>query len=163
MEILPVIKSDSNKNVNLYFTKTDCSRDIGFKYNVNFDSLSTKEKLKGYTFSVQKLSKTNLLLKNQGITPVTVAPNTYNPDFGKLSVIRKDAQVKFSKQRRFQTSMDPDRKHDSYADYSAIGNQIYSKKKTETRVVIPKMEKSPMGDLNLREKKQKLNLPHANY
>lgn len=138
---------------------------IGFKYNPKLESLSNKKKTVSYSFEKKSKIKTHSSnFGNVTSTDVNLGPNSYLPDFNKLSFVKKMEKVSFSKEDRFFGGNPSKTNYDTFADYSSMGFQMFSSKKNALKATFGNEKKTCQNHLPAQNNLTiKYRLPHAHF
>ena len=135
----------------------------GFSYNPNLEFSSVNRASKVHSFgSVPKNKKS----KGQALktsTPINIGPNSYHPNYKILSEIKNSANQPFTKKERDLNTHQHKNHYDSGMSYSAIGSQVLSNKRTESKISMAKATTLANNSGFLDAKMLKMSLPHANY
>lgn len=129
----------------------------------NFDVSSTQKKSLAYSFGVLKNKKNQRLFGQVGSTPASVGPNSYKPGYSVLSGVHKYPEVKFSKSPRMLQTRINYQNDSGQLNYSSIGKQVVSTKKTERNVTMVKARKDASFVGVCQKDVLKISLPHAVY
>ena len=134
----------------------------GFNYTPHFEASSLVKKSVSHSFRTGN-SKNNLSGLTGDGTPLNVGPNSYNPDYKALNEIKGIVNQKFGTAKRNLQEINGDRYFDTYVDYSSMGIQVASKKKTEREISLGKANKNTSFTGIMDRKVLKVALKHANY
>lgn len=134
----------------------------GFSYAPHFEASSLVKKSVSHSFGTSS-SKKNLTSKVVGGTPTNVGPNSYNPDYKALNEMKGIVNQKFGTAKRNLQEINGDRYFDTYVDYSSMGIQVASNKKTESEISLSKANKNNSFTGIMDRKVLKVALKHANY
>lgn len=99
-------------------------------------------------------------------TPINVGPGLYEQDVRALSTQKNDPKVSFNRTAKMSLENRMQYVHETYEEYSAIGSQVRSKKRTEGRCGFDKSDrciKPGIFKQDMSMQAPKLNLIHAHY
>ena len=142
---------------------TDGAKNPGFRYSPNHDSCSHSKRPVAHSFGSAPRRKDPLKNCLPTSTPVNVGPNSYHPNPVALHSLKAPPNQRFGKQKRVLHSIDLTRLNDSLLDYSAIGRQTDSLKKTGPAVSMGRARKDSRFVGVVDQRSLKLALPHAVY
>ena len=135
----------------------------GFKYDIKTTFLSTTRKLPTFTLGAKRELKGKSALMNQTCTPVNVGPDSYTPQFKTVSHIKSVPKIGFGNSGRFPSLGAIRRPHETFYQYSSIGDQVASAKLTEYRYSHGKADRGANVTGVVSAKMLKIPLPHAAY
>ena len=142
----------------------DISQTPGAIYNPGFNPKHTNAPVYSFGFKREKKGQSALMMPTS--TPGNVGPGLYDPDKRSISTQKAEVKVKFNATAKMALEPRKTYVHETYEDYSAIGQQLRSKKTTEGRVKFDKAQKNVSTGVfkqDLATQMPKLNLAHAHY
>lgn len=119
-----------------------------------------------YTIGLRREKPGKSVLIKETATGLNIGPNSYHPEYQKLSQITKRPEFSIGKGKKNYLQENGELNHETFEIYHSMGKQLRSQKVTESRVAFGRGKRGKSACILKSEMSQqttRLNLAHAHY